>query len=181
MWRKWKRSIEVHWQSTLFGICQCPLHLILLFVFVWLLNAIFTTQIVCSALVHWVKTLSVFNLSGTFLCSHLFRFSFQRHSFLLCSLKLCTLYNHAFFNFHVHCWHVASAMFCLKLFLWNKFRWGEFSFLQSLCYFCVVFCNNQNFRVCHTSFIVEVQRLLLAWQSLWSFFENWTTIFHSLI
>ena len=48
------------------------------FYFLRLLNTIFTMQIICSALVHWVKTLSVFNLSGTFLCSCSFWISFSK-------------------------------------------------------------------------------------------------------
>ena len=59
------------------------------FYFLRLLNTIFTVQIIDSALVHWVKTLSVLISAEHFFVCNYFDLLFQRHSFLLCSLKLC--------------------------------------------------------------------------------------------
>ena len=60
------------------------------FYFLRLLNTIFTMQIIDSALVHWVKTLSVLISAEHFFVRNYFDLLFQRHSFLSCSLKLHT-------------------------------------------------------------------------------------------
>jgi len=109
-----------------------------------LLNTIFTMQIIDSVLAHWVKTLSVFNLSGTFLCSYHFDFLFQRHSSLLCSLKFsaCCSVQH----------HVSCAIVTMK-----QIDKRSALILIILHYLHVASHNNQCFWICYTSFIIDVK------------------------
>jgi len=85
-------------------------------------NVIFAMQIINSASVHWVKTLSIFNLSKTFFVWICFYFLFQRHSFIV-FFEVA----HINFLFQRHLFLLCSLKLHPSIFFFND-----------ICFYCVL-------------------------------------------